>query len=124
MVELIYSDESYQIAGACFEGHRNLGHGFLEAVCAEALSLEFRERHIPLIKNKELDIEYKGIPLNKKYNADFVCYDKIIIELKACDALATEHASQVLNYLKATQFRLGILVNFGEPKLHYERIVS
>ncbi|MFA5973348.1 MAG: GxxExxY protein [Lentimicrobiaceae bacterium] len=123
MAELIYSEESYKIIGACLEVHKNLGHGFLEAVYAEALMWEFEERDIPYEKNKELAITYKGHLLTKKYYADFVCYNKIIIELKAMDALAPEHISQVLNYLKATQMRLGILVNFGETQLHSKRIV-
>jgi len=123
MAELIYPDESYQIVGACMEVHSNLGPGFLEAVYAEALMLEFEERDIPYEINKELKIHYKGKPLRKKYYADFLCYDKIIIELKANDNLTSTHVSQVLNYLKATQMRLGILANFGEPSFHYNRIV-
>jgi GxxExxY protein len=123
MVDLIYSEESYQIIGACFEVHRNLGPGFLEAVYAEALMWEFEERDIPYEKNKELSIEYKGKLLSKKYYADFVCYGKIIIELKTNDALTQENISQVLNYLKATKMRLGILANFGEQKFHSRRII-
>ena len=123
MVDLIFSEESYQIIGACFEVHRNLGPGFLEAVYAEALMWEFEERDIPYEKNKELSIEYKGKLLSKKYYADFVCYGKIIIELKTNDALTQENISQVLNYLKATKMRLGILANFGEQKFHSRRII-
>ncbi|MDO9254155.1 MAG: GxxExxY protein [Bacteroidales bacterium] len=123
MVDLIYSEESYQIIGACFEVHRNLGPGFLEAVYTEALMWEFEERDIPYEKNRELSIEYKGKLLSKKYYADFVCYDKIIIELKAIDTLTQENISQVLNYLKATKMRLGILANFGEQKFHSRRII-
>lgn len=123
MAELIFPDESYEIVGACIEVHKNLGPGFLEAVYAEALMAEFEDRDIPYEINKELSIEYKGKRLNKKYFADFVCFDKIIIELKALDAIAPEHISQVLNYLKATKMRLGILANFGEPSFHYKRIV-
>jgi GxxExxY protein len=96
MVDLIYSEESYQIFGACFEVHRNLGPGFLEAVYAEALMWEFEERDIPYEKNKELSIEYKGKLLSKKYYADFVCYGKIITELKTNDALTQENISQFL----------------------------
>ncbi len=123
MAELIFPEESYEIVGACIEVHKNLGSGFLKAVYAEALMAEFENRDIPYEINKELSIEYKGKRLNKKYFADFVCFNKIIIELKALDAIAPEHISQVLNYLKATKMRLGILANFGEPSFHFKRIV-
>ncbi len=123
MADLIYPDEYYKIIGACFEVHNNLGPGFLEAVYAEALMWEFEERDIRYEKEKELSIEYKGKLLTKKYIADFVCYDKIIVELKATDALVPAHISQVLNYLKATHMRLGILANFGESEFHSRRIV-
>ena len=123
MVDLLYKDEAYQIMGACFEVHRILGHGFLEAVYSEALVMEFKHRKIPFEINKELDIEYKGTMMRKKYYADFVCFGKIIIELKAMESLAPEHTAQVLNYLKATKMRLGLLINFGSLKLQYERII-
>jgi GxxExxY protein len=123
MAELIYPNESYQIIGACLEVHKELGPGFLEAVYAEALMAEFEERDIQYEVNKELSIHYKGKLLYKKYIADFLCFDKVIIELKAVEALAPEHISQVLNYLKATNMRLGILINFGQSSLHYKRIV-
>ena len=105
------------------EVHSNLGPGFLEAVYTEALMLEFEERDIPYEINKEITIHYKGKTLRKKYFADFLCYDKIIIELKANDTLTSINMSQVLNYLKATKMKLGILANFGEPSFHYDRIV-
>ena len=123
MTGLIYPEESYQIVGACMEVHSNLGPGFLEAVYAEALMLEFEERDIPYEINKEITIHYKGKPLHKKYYADFLCYDKIIIELKAAENLTPAYTSQVLNYLKATKMKLGILANFGEPSFHYDRVV-
>ena len=123
MADLIFPEESYEIIGACIEVHKNLGPGFLEAVYAEALMWEFEERDIPYEKNKELAILYKEHLLTKKYYADFVCYDKIIIELKAMDSIAPGHISQVLNYLKATIMQLGILANFGEPSFHSKRIV-
>ena len=123
MADLIYPDEYYNIIGACFDAHKNFGSGFLGAVYSEALMLEFEERNIPYEMNKELSILYKGRQFSKKYYADFICYDKIIIEQKATDALAPEHISQVLNYLKATAMRLGILANFGEHQFHFKRIV-
>ncbi len=100
-----------------------MGCGFLEAVYQEALGLEFGNKNIPFIDQKRLRISYKGNFLNKEYAADFVCYDKIIVELKALSAINNEHMAQLLNYLKATGFRLGILINFGTPSLQYKRIV-
>lgn len=123
MTGLIYPEESYLIVGACMDVHSNLGPGFLEAVYAEALMLEFEERNIPYEIYKEITIHYKGKPLRKKYYADFLCYDKIIIELKAAENLTPAYTSQVLNYLKATKMKLGILANFGESSFHYSRIV-
>jgi GxxExxY protein len=123
MVDLLFAKESYKIIGACFEVHKNLGPGFLEAVYSEALIWEFEDRVIPYEKNKELTVQYKGRSLNKKYYADFVCYDKIILELKAIETISPIHISQVLNYLKATQFRLGLLLNFGESEFHSRQIV-
>jgi GxxExxY protein len=123
MADLIYKDEVYQIVGCCYEVHKNLGCGFLEAVYQEALTMEFKTTGIPFQKEKVLDISYKGQLLEKKYVADFICFDKIILELKAMDSLADNHLSQVLNYLKATNLRLGLLINFGQSSLVYKRIV-
>jgi len=105
------------------EVHTELGSGFLEAVYHEALEIEFIKRGIPYTKEAELLIYYKEIPLEKKYSADFTCYDKIIVEIKALSELNTIHESQVLNYLKATDFKLGLLINFGETSLKYKRLV-
>ena len=105
------------------EVHKTLGCGFLEPVYQEALSIEFNKQHIPYEKERVLSINYKDIELEKKYIADFVCFDKIIVELKALSSLNSEHESQVLNYLKATNYKLGILVNFGEKSLTYKRMV-
>ena len=124
MVNLIYKEESYLIIGACMEVHRELGQGFLEAVYQEALAIEFRHQGIPFEQKKVLSIVYKDIELEKKYVADFVCFDKIIIETKAVKALTDDHRAQIINYLKATKMKLGLLVNFGEPSLKYERFVN
>ena len=123
MVDLIYKEESYRIIGACMEVHKTLGCGFLEPVYQEALSIEFNKQQIPFEKEKVLSINYKDIELEKKYIADFVCYGRIILETKALSNLTDDHLGQVLNYLKATQFKLGLLVNFGQPKLEYKRVV-
>lgn len=121
--DLIYKEECYKIVGACMEVHKILGSGFLEAVYQEALAIEFTKRSIPYEQEKELEISCKDVILRKKYNADFVCYGKIIVETKALNGLISDHIAQTLNYLKATKYRLGILVNFGERSLKYERVV-
>ncbi|MDX1930098.1 MAG: GxxExxY protein [Pirellulaceae bacterium] len=124
MVEILYKDESYQIMGACFEVYKNRGSGFLEPVYQECLEIELELLGIPVKAKEELRLSYKGRVLKSKYIPDFICYDKIIIEVKAVKSLTDEHRAQVHNYLKATGFRLGLLVNFGHhPKLEYERIV-
>ncbi len=120
---ILYKEESYEIIGACMEVHKQLGCGFLEAVYQEALAEEYEIREIPFEQEKRLQIEYKGKILKKEYVADFVCYDKIIIEVKALSKLASEHLAQTLNYLKITDFDLGILVNFGKSSLEYKRVI-
>lgn len=120
---ILYKDESYEIIGACMEVHNQLGCGFLEAVYQEALAIEFENRGIPFEREKRLTIEYKGQVLKKEYVADFVCFDKIIIEVKALSKLASEHLAQTLNYLKITDYKLGLLVNFGTTSLKYKRVV-
>ena len=119
----LYKEESYKILGAAFAVHRELGCGFLERVYQDALEYEFRERGIPYEREKKIQIMYKGKPLGEPYRADFVCYDKIIVELKAVEELQGIHRSQVVNYLKATGMKLGLLVNFGEEFANIERIV-
>lgn len=123
MTELLYKQEVYSIIGAAMEVHTVLGCGFLEAVYQEALRLEFSNRNIPCEAEKLIQINYKGIVLKKYYQADFVCYDKIIVELKALSALSSEHESQLLNYLKATNIQLGLLINFGQKQLSYKRFI-
>ena len=123
MTEIIYEKESYTIIRACISVHKELGCGFLEAVYQEALAIEFRNYGIPFNQEMSLDIYFRNIKLNKKYIADFICYDKIILELKAISKITTEHEAQVLNYLKATGLKLGILINFGEKSLKYKRLI-
>ena len=121
---LIYSRESYAINGAAMEVYNQLGPGFLEAVYQEALEREFLSRGIPFEREKLLTISYKGENLKQTYKADFVCYGKIIVELKAVSELTDAHRSQVYNYLHATGFHLGIILNFGSSDgLERERIV-
>ena len=116
-------DECYKVIGCAMDVHNELGNGFLEPVYQEALSIEFQDSAIPFIKEARLDLKYKGRLLKKKYVADFICYDKLIIELKATDTLALEHTAQVLNYLKATGIKLGLLLNFGTSSLQYKRVI-
>jgi GxxExxY protein len=115
--------QTYAIIGAALEVHRVLGCGFLEAVYQEALAKEFILRGIPFKREEELTIDYKGEPLNAKYKADFICYDDIIVELKAVDQLSGKEKAQVINYLKASSHRRGLLLNFGAARLERERIV-
>jgi GxxExxY protein len=110
---LIYEQESYVINGAAMDVYNQLGHGFLEAVYQEAFERELKIRGIPYEREKELTIKYKGEVLKQKYKADFVCYGKIIVELKAVSDITDAHRSQVYNYLHATRYKLGLLFNFG-----------
>ena len=122
MSKIIYPEECYQIQGACFEVNKHMGCGFLEAVYQECLEKEFRLRQIPFESQKTLKLFYKGEELTKTYEPDFVCYGKIVVELKAVSNITGEHRAQILNYLKATEFKLGLLVNFGaHPKATIER---
>ena len=121
---IVYKEEAYKIMGAAFKVYNGLGHGFLEAVYQEALEIEFQKRGIPYEREKELRIYYDGVELKQTYKADFVCYGKIIVELKAVSELDDAHRSQVYNYLHATNYKLGLLLNFGCPdELEYERKV-
>ncbi len=123
-MDLIYSNESFAIRGAVMKVYNTLGCGFLEAVYQEALAIELEKRNIPFEREKELSIFYEGHLLQKKYFADFVCFDKIIVELKAVKELDDSHRSQIYNYLKATGFKLGLLINFGNyKKVEIERRV-
>ncbi|RUA34938.1 MAG: GxxExxY protein [Bacteroidetes bacterium] len=121
--DYILKEECYQVIGCCMNVHNELGCGFLEPVYQEALSIELGLKNIPFEKEKELEIIYKGHVLMKKYFADFVCYNKLIVELKAVKELAKEHTSQLLNYLHATGNRVGLLINFGSAKLEFKRVI-
>ena len=124
MSEVIYAEESYEIIGACFAVYNEMGCGFLESVYQECLEIELGRQGIPHEAQQELNLIYRGTRLGQVYKADIVCYGKIIVELKAVSQLADEHRAQLLNYLNASKFRLGLLVNFGHhPGLEYERIV-
>ena len=122
--KLLYEDESYSIRGAVFEVYREMGSGFLEAVYQECLQKELTRRGIPFVAQPELKLFYRGEQLRQIYKPDLICFDSIIVELKALSSTTGEHKAQVLNYLKATGMKLGLLINFGShPKATVERIV-
>jgi GxxExxY protein len=124
MSNIFYQNESYKIIGAAMNVHNELGCGFLESVYQEALEIELEYLKIPFRREAILTIDYKGIRLKKEYIADFICFEKIVVEIKAVSELDNIHEAQVFNYLKATGFKLGILINFGEESLAYKRIVK
>jgi GxxExxY protein len=123
MEKIIYKEESYQIIGKCLEVHNNLGAGFLEIVYKDALELEFRKTNIPYEREKKYIINYKGVILPHKFYADFVVYDKIILEVKGVVRITDEFSVQALNYLKVSGNKLALIVNFGDLRLDYKRIV-
>ena len=120
----MFTKTKYQIMGACFEVYKEKGCGFVEAVYQECLELEFELQGLPFVAQTPLVLSYKGKQLKQKFIPDFLLFDKIVVELKAVSELTDEHRAQVHNYLRATKFRLGLLINFGHfPKVEYERIV-
>ena len=119
----LHEEETYSIIGAAMIVHQELGHGFLEAVYQEALEKEFRLRNIFFKREIPLRIYYRNEPLEKCYIADFICYNKIIVELKALSAISSEHLGQVMNYMAATRIKLGLIINFGKKSLEYKRII-
>jgi len=124
MPELLLKEEVYAIIGAAIDVHKELGSGFLEAVYQEAIEIELKSRSIPFDAQKELCIYYKGRCLNKKYFADVVCFGSVLVELKAMDEIGSKEESQMLNYLKATGLRVGVIINFGDAgRLDWKRMV-
>jgi len=123
MSDLIFKDESFLIIGKCMEVHNNLGAGFLEIVYKDALEYEFRKAGIPYEREKQYTVRYKEVILPHLFYADFVIYDKIILEVKGVSGIADEFIAQALNYLKVSGNKLALIVNFGEMKLNYKRIV-
>ena len=121
---MLYKDETEKILKACIDVHNELGNSFLEPVYQEALAIEFNLQGIPYKKEVKLEITYKGHKLDKEYYADFICYDSIIVELKAVARLVNSHKAQVINYLSAINKNVGLLVNFGESSLKWQRISS
>ncbi len=124
MTDILFKEESYAVIGACMKVHAELGVGFLEAVYQEALEKEFRKRNILFERQKKLSVFFDGQKLSKYYIADFICFDSIILELKVSKYLSDSQYKQLHNYLKATNKRLGILINFGSQSLSYKRIIN
>lgn len=123
--EILFKEESFKIIGACFEVHNQMGPGFLESVYQECLAIEFAEQGVPFIEQPQLKLKYKTQPLKQGYQPDFLCFDEIIVEIKAAKNLADDHRAQTINYLKATGKKLALLVNFGHyPQLEYERFLA
>jgi len=121
-MSLLFEDESYAIRGAVFEVYKEMGCGFLEAVYQECLEKELNKQGVPFVAQRELQLLYKGEPLKQTYRPDLICYEQIIVELKAVTEIAPEHKAQLINYLKATNLKLGLLINFGSyPKVEIVR---
>lgn len=124
MVELLYKDEVYAIIGAAMEVYNQLGPGFGEAIYQEAMEIESESRRIPNNPQQDIFIVYKGTTLKKFFTPDLICYDQIIVEIKAIDRLTSREESQLLNYLKATGMPVGLLINFGAEKdLEWKRMI-
>ena len=124
MANLLFEQDTFAIRGAVFEVYREMGCGFLESVYQECLEKEFHLRGIPFSTQRQLHVNYKSFRLDQTYKPDFLCYDKIIVELKAVKKISPEHQAQVLNYIKAAGISLGLLVNFGNfPKATIQRII-
>ena len=124
MSRLLYEKETYNIIGACMEVHKKLGNGFLESVYQEAVKRDFEKQNLPFESQKRLRIKYEEDYLDKYFVADFVCYEKIILEIKSTSSVVRDHISQILNYLKATNYEIGLLVNFGQTSLTWKRIIN
>ena len=124
MPDLLYEDQTFKIIGVCMNVHRNLGSGFLESVYQEVLCREFVEQEIPFEDQKLLPIYYKGQKLDKYYRADFLCFDRVILELKTAAFINKSMENQVINYLKATHKQVGLLINFGEKSLTWKRLIN
>ena len=122
---ILYKEECYAIQGAIFEVYREMGCGFLEAVYQECLEIELLKRNIPFSSQQELKLTYKGAELQQTYKPDFICFEKIILEIKAVKDIISKHEAQILSYLKTTEIKLGLLVNFGShPKAIIKRYVQ
>ncbi|SRR5258708_4607325 len=124
MEKFPFKDETYSIIGICMEVHKILGHGFLEIVYKDAIEYEAQQKQIPYSREKEYLVQYKEIILPHKFYADFVVFDNIILEIKAAEGgISDAFISRILNYLKASRCRVGLIINFGKNKLEYKRLI-
>ncbi len=124
MDDLLFKDEVFAVVGAAIEVHKELGNGFLEAVYQESLEIELALRQIGFVSQERLKLFYKGVELKKEYIPDFICFDKIIVEIKAIERLSNIEIAQLINYLKATKLRVGLLINFGaSERLEWKRFI-
>ena len=123
MGELIHKEEAFKLVGLCMDVHRELGQGHDEIIYKDALVVELGSAGIPFSRERKFEVSYKGVVLPHSYFADFVIWDKILVEAKACESLADAHVKQVLNYLAASKLQLGLLVNFGSTSLEWKRVV-
>ena len=121
---ILLKEETFQIIGACMTVHTELGSGLLEAIYQAALEEEFKIQKLPHTREKELEVFYKNKLLNKKYQADFICHNEIIVELKATSTLEKSHEAQLINYLNITKSKVGLLINFGNKTLEYKRFIT
>ena len=124
MSDYLYEDDTYKIIGALIEVHKNLGKGFSEVVYKDAIEYEFQKNDIPFEREKEFLVNYKDTTLKHKFYADFVIYDKIILEIKTVDCFNNAHYNQCLNYLKVSKCKLAILANFNSISLEYKRVIN
>ena len=123
-MELLFKEEVYEIVGAAIEVHKNMGIGFIEAVYQECLEVELKNRDIPYDSQRQVQIHYKDKLINKYYIPDLVCYGEIVVELKAIEQLTGREEAQIINYLRATKYRIGVLINFGsKTKLEWRRLI-
>ena len=123
MKEFIYKDETYNAIGVCMEVHKQLGKGFLEIVYKDAIEYEFKCKNYPCEREKMFLINYKDIVLSHKFYADFVVFDKIILEIKSCNGIVDEFIARTINYLATSKLKVGLIVNFGKDSLEYKRII-
>lgn len=124
MSKLILEEETYKVIGACIKVHKNLGNGFTQAVYQEAVLKEFSKAEIPFDQEKKLPIFYEGSELDQCFVADFLCFDKILVEVKAVGSLTENTKRQALHYLKSTNLEVGLLINFGENSLTWKRFIN
>ena len=122
-MELIHKEEVFKIVGVCMDVHKHLGKGFLEIVYKDAIEYEFNNRNYPYEREKEYIIQYKDIILPHKFYADFIVFDKIILEVKSCNGIVDEFFARTINYLAASKLKVGLIINFGKDSLEWKRLV-